>query len=49
MKINFEGKGELKVIDSQYYPEFGSSIANKHLIYSYNEKLPSKITAKISW
>jgi len=49
VKINFEGKGELKVIESKYYPEFGSSITNKHLIYSYNEKLPSKITAKISW
>ena len=49
MKINFEGKGTLKVIDSQYYPEFGRSIDNKHLIYDYNSQLPSKITIKISW
>ena len=49
VKINFEGKGTLKVIDSQYYPEFGRSIDNKHLIYDYNSQLPSKITIKISW
>jgi uncharacterized heparinase superfamily protein len=49
VKINFEGKGKLKVIESQYYPEFGRSINNKHLIYDYNGKLPSKITIKMSW
>ena len=49
VKINFEGKGTLKVIDSQYYPEFGHSIDNKHLIYDYNVQLPSKITIKILW
>jgi len=49
VKINFEGKGELKVIESQYYPEFGCSIDNKHLIYNYNGKLPSKIIVNISW
>ena len=49
VKINFEGKGTLKVIDSQYYPEFGRSIDNKHLIYDYDSLLPSKITIKISW
>jgi uncharacterized heparinase superfamily protein len=49
VKINFEGKGELKVKDSQYYPEFGCSIDNKHLIYDYNGKLPSNVTIRISW
>ena len=49
VKINFEGGGMLKVIESQYYPEFGCSIDNKHLIYDYNGKLPSKITTRISW
>ena len=48
-KINFEGRGKLKVIESQYYPEFGCSIDNKHLIYDYNGKLPSKATIRISW
>ena len=48
-KINFEGGGKLKVIESQYYPEFGCSIDNKHLIYDYNGKLSSKITIRISW
>ncbi|AXE61728.1 heparinase II/III family protein [Candidatus Thioglobus sp. NP1] len=36
VKINFEGKGELKLIESQYYPKFGCSVDNKHLIYDYN-------------
>ena len=49
VKINFEGKGMLRVIDSKYYPEFGRSIDNKHLIYDYDSLLPSKITIKISW
>jgi uncharacterized heparinase superfamily protein len=49
VKINFSGKGKLKIIDSQYYPEFGRSIGNKHLIYDYNGKLPSKITIRMSW
>jgi len=39
----------LRVIDSKYYPEFGRSIDNKHLIYDYDSLLPSKITIKISW
>ena len=49
VKINFEGKGMLRVVDSKYYPEFGRSIDNKHLIYDYDSQLPSKITIKISW
>jgi uncharacterized heparinase superfamily protein len=49
VKINFEGSGKLKIIESQYYPEFGCSINNKHLIYDYTGKLPSKITLRISW
>ena len=49
VKINFEGKGKLKVIGSQYYPEFGCSIENKQLVYEYNGTLPSKITIRISW
>jgi len=49
IKINFEGKGKLKIIKSQYYPEFGLAIDNKHLVYDYNGKLPSTITTRISW
>ena len=49
IKINFEGKGKLKIIKSQYYPEFGRAIDNKHLVYDYNGKLPSTITTRISW
>ena len=49
VKVNFEGKGRLKVIESQYYPEFGCSISNNHLIYDYNGELPSKIIISILW
>jgi len=49
VKINFEGRGKLKIIESKYYPEFGCSVDNKHLIYDYNGKLPFKITIRISW
>jgi uncharacterized heparinase superfamily protein len=49
IKINFEGKGKLKIIKSHYYPEFGRAIDNKHLVYDYNGKLPSTITTRISW
>ena len=49
VEVNFEGKGKLKIIESQYHPEFGLSIDNKHLVYDYNGNLPSKITIRISW
>jgi len=47
--INFEGEGELKIIKSEYYPEFGRSVNNKHLIYDYNSSSSSKIITRISW
>ena len=49
VKVKFEGMGKLKIIESQYHPEFGLSIDNKHLIYDYHGNLPSKITTRISW
>jgi len=49
IKINFEGRGKLKVIESKYYPEFGLSVDNTHLVYDYNGNLPSKITMNITW
>ena len=49
VKINFEGQGKLKIIDSHYFPEFGCSIDNKHLVYDYKGKLPFKTIIKISW
>jgi len=49
IKLEFEGNGKVKVIESKFYPAFGSSINNKHLIYDYNGDLPSKITVRISW
>ncbi|MDB3893620.1 heparinase II/III family protein [Candidatus Thioglobus sp.] len=49
IKVHFEGNGVLQVVSSQYHPEFGLSIDNKQLVYSYNGDLPFKITIKISW
>jgi len=49
VKIVFEGSGKLQVVSSQYHPEFGLSIDNKKLIYSYTGSLPFKGTTSIIW
>jgi uncharacterized heparinase superfamily protein len=49
IKVNFTGNGLLRVEKSNYYPEFGLSIDNLQLIYSYNGELPFLTTIKISW
>ena len=49
VKINFEGKGKMQIIESQYHPGFGVCINNKHLVYDYIGKLPSEIIIRISW
>jgi uncharacterized heparinase superfamily protein len=49
IKVNFEGEGSLQVATSQYHPEFGLSVDNKHLIYSYSGSLPFETIIKISW
>jgi uncharacterized heparinase superfamily protein len=49
VKINFEGEGLLQVITSKYHSEFGLSIDNNQLVYSYNGSLPFKTKVKISW
>ena len=49
VKVIFKGKGSLLVRASHYHPEFGLSIDNKQLIYSYNGNLPFKTSIKISW
>jgi uncharacterized heparinase superfamily protein len=47
--ITIEGYGVLNVINSNYHPEFGLSIANKHLVYCHSATLPINITTRISW
>jgi uncharacterized heparinase superfamily protein len=49
VKVSFKGKGVLLVKNSHYHPEFGLSIDNKQLVYSYNGTLPFKTSIKISW
>jgi len=49
VEVNIEGEGLLEVKDALYHPEFGISMNNKQLIYSYNGILPFKSNIKISW
>ena len=49
VKIVFEGSGKLQVVSSQYHPEFGLSINNEKLIYSYSGSLPLIGITKIIW
>ena len=49
IKVSFEGKGLLLVEASHYHPEFGLSVNNKQIVYSYNDNLPFKATIRISW
>jgi uncharacterized heparinase superfamily protein len=49
LKVEFEGDGELKVVECSYHPEFGLSIANQHLHYKVKTDLPIEITTRISW
>ena len=49
VKIVFEGSGKLQVVSSQYHPEFGLSIDNKQLIYTYTGSLPFIGITKIIW
>ena len=49
VRVEFEGNGELEVVDSSYHPEFGLSIANQHLHYEVKMILPIEITTRISW
>jgi uncharacterized heparinase superfamily protein len=49
IKVCFEGKGSLIIAESHYHPEFGLSIENKKVIFSYNGLLPLKTKIRISW
>jgi uncharacterized heparinase superfamily protein len=49
IKLTFEGKGLLQAKSSKYYSEFGLSIDNIQLIYSYNCELPVITKIRISW
>jgi uncharacterized heparinase superfamily protein len=49
VKIEFEGDGELEVVESAYHPEFGLSIANQHLHFKVKMDLPIELKTRISW
>ena len=47
--IEFQGEGSLKIKDSKYYPEFGKSIDNIHLVFEKKTQLPYKLETRITW
>jgi len=47
--VNFEGVGLMQVKSAKYNQEFGLSLDNKQLIYSYNGALPFTTKINISW
>ena len=49
VQIQFEGSGELSVVDGRYNPEFGLSIESNQLQYHIIGPLPDKIVTRISW
>ncbi len=49
LSIEFGDHGRLEVQNSLYNPEFGLSIGNKKILYSYLTKLPIKTYTRISW
>jgi uncharacterized heparinase superfamily protein len=49
VQILFEGSGKLKLVSSQYHPEFGLSVDNKQLVYVYIGSLPSVVITKVIW
>ena len=49
VQIQFEGSGELSVVDGKYNPEFGLSIESSQLQYHIIGPLPDKIVTRISW
>ena len=49
VNIQFEGAGNLAILESTYHPEFGLSIKNKKLVYQVNSQLPVEIITRIYW
>ena len=47
--IQFEGSGELSVVNGEYNPEFGLSIESNQLQYHLIGPLPDKIITRIRW
>jgi len=50
-KINFilDGEASFQVISGRFYPEFGFSVENSHILFNYNGNLPNKTILNISW
>ena len=49
INIEFEGTGNIEIIESTYHPEFGISTQNNKLVYNLTEQLPVKVITRIDW
>ena len=49
INIEFEGAGNLAIIESTYHPEFGLSIQSNKLVYQLSGQLPVQVITRIDW
>lgn len=49
IRLVFEGKGNIELLDSSYHPEFGLSLPSKKIVYHRKEKYAGIIKTTISW
>jgi uncharacterized heparinase superfamily protein len=47
--IEFQSQGNLLIKDSAYFPEFGKSVDNIHIVFEIKAELPHKIKTLITW
>lgn len=49
IKIEIYGNGEISLVNSNYFPEFGKKIQNKKIIFKVNNMLNNEIKTIIRW
>ena len=49
INVEFDGVGNLAILESKYHPEFGLSLKNKKLVYQVDGQLPVEIITRIHW
>ncbi len=47
--LGVEGNGELKVVASDYHPEFGLSVESRKLVFSSRSELPIEVKMRLVW
>ena len=49
INVEFDGVGNLAILESKYHPEFGLSLKTTRLVYQVDGLLPVEIIARIHW